>query len=168
MVHVYEENQKLQWLKGDKAGNVEEVVGQDGEWTKFKSGSRISTSLINEFMLPVEGEPLDLSDQETVDKVYQNSQTENKNNKTASKISQSNPIKLLFNKQKKTDLIDLTLNFSINVPSIEIFDIISSTFEKDEVMAELSAFIYNQINSDEIETNLKSSIENLIKDRFKS
>ena len=53
------EKEVLQWIKGDKIGDVETVIGIDNEWTMFESGGRIYTELINEFLSPVQGEPLD-------------------------------------------------------------------------------------------------------------
>ncbi len=53
------EKELLQWIKGEKMGDVETVKGIDNEWTMFESGGRIYTELINEFLSPVQGEPLD-------------------------------------------------------------------------------------------------------------
>lgn len=166
MVQVYEELQKLQWIKGDKAGTVEEVIEQDNEWTKFKSGSRISTNLINEFMLLVDGEPLDIN------QVNDDNQKENHSNIKQSKenhtAAKNNPIKLLFDKQKKTDDIQLNIEFLINVPTTDIFNILSITFDEKEVVEELTQFISNQIDNELIKSKLNESIKQLINNRYKS
>jgi hypothetical protein len=160
----------LQWIKGDKIGNVEKITSQDTEWTTFQSGSRIATNLINEFMIPLEGEPLDLDPIQPI----QNSpikQDEVKTNlaNTANLIRQKdNPIKTLFDKQKKTVKVDLNLTFSINVPQKDIFDIISMSFDEDEVLIELDSFIANQIDADILKDTLRTSIEELIQSRFKT
>jgi hypothetical protein len=159
----------LQWIKGDKIGNVETIANQDSEWTTFKSGSRIATGLINEFMIPIEGEPLDLN---PVQPVLDGPRGTNGPgpHPTGVRVDKrkDNPIKTLFDKQKKTDKVDLKLTFSINVPSKDIFDIISMSFDEDEVLVELDSFISNQIDTDVLKDTLRTSIEELIQKRFKT
>jgi hypothetical protein len=161
--------ESLQWIKGDKIGNVEQIESHDGEWTIFKSGTRIATALINEFMIPIEGEPLDLNPiQPPLDG------PRGTNGPGPDPIGvrldqrKDNPIKTLFDKQKKTDTVDLKLTFSINVPSKDIFNIINMSFDEGEVLDELDSFISNQINEDVLKGTLRTSIEELIKNRFKS
>lgn len=159
----------LQWIKGDKIGNVETIANQDGEWTTFKSGARIATGLINEFMIPIEGEPLDLN---LVQPVLDGPTGTNDIGPHPTRVrvdkGKDNPIKTLFDKQKKTDKVDLKLTFSINVPSKDIFDIISMSFDEDEVLTELDSFITNQIDDEVLKDTLKASIEELIQKRFKT
>lgn len=160
----------LQWVKGDKIGNVEKISTQDGEWTVFQSGARIATSLIHEFMMPLEGEPLDLNPP-TVPLGPTGSNGPGPHpigTQVSPKPVKENPIKTLFDKQKKTDKVDLKLTFSINVPAKDIFDIISMTFDEDEVIAELDSFISAQIDQGILKDTLRTSIEELIKKRYKS
>ena len=60
------EEVKLQWIKGDKFGNVEIVNGTQDQWTTFKSGGRIATNLISEFLEPIVGNALDLNPPQTI------------------------------------------------------------------------------------------------------
>lgn len=158
----------LQWIKGDKIGNVEKIDNQNSEWTTFQSGSRIATDLIHEFMIPIEGEPLDLSIlSESLGPTGSNGLGPHPNGTQGLiKHKKDNPIKTLFDKQKKTDKVDLKLSFSISVPAKNIFDIISMSFDEDEVIAELDSFISAQINPEILKDTLRTSIEELIKDRY--
>lgn len=160
----------LQWVKGDKIGNVEKVSNQDSQWTVFQSGSRIATGLINEFMIPLEGEPLDLGTLPEITDLQPPNEKVTRSAKTPilTKPAKENPIKTLFDKQKKTDNVDLRLTFSINVPTKDIFNIISMTFDEDEVIAELDSFISSQINQEILKDTLRTSIEELIKTRYKT
>ena len=45
-----EEPLKLQWIKGDKFGDVETVDKEEGEFTLFQGGGKIFTNLIPEFL----------------------------------------------------------------------------------------------------------------------
>lgn len=158
---------KLQWIKGDKIGNVESVVTQNAEWTNFQSGSRIATPLINEFMIPIEGEPLELTQANETFDLDKPKLSKTANNTTNQNTNKENPIKTLFNKQKKTDDINLNLSFSIKVPTRDIFNIISMTFGEDEVAMELDSFISEQIDEHILKDTLRESIKELVADRYK-
>ena len=159
------DNVKLQWVKGDKFGSVETIKGIDGEWTLFESGGRISTNLISEFLEVVNGQPLDFGSPTPV--------VEKDGHHIASEIvppqktNDQSPIRTLFDKQKKNDKVKLNLIFPIEVPKEDIYEIISSSFDTDEVNEELESFIKNQISEDLILDSLFDSIKELIKTRYK-
>lgn len=157
------EELKLQWIKGDKMGTVETVVGTEGEWTIFESGGRVSTGLIGEFLSPIDGEPLDFTPSQIT--VPQTGPVQD-NTPTVS-TNTSSPIRTLFDKQKKNDKIKLTLSFPIEVPKEAIYEIISSSFDLDEVNDELESFIVDQISDDFVKDSLMESIKELISTRYK-
>ena len=158
------EEKKLQWIKGDKFGTVEIVKSVDGEWTLFNSGRRIATNLISEFLEPVSNEPLDFSQPTPV--LEKNKHHINKGIVAQQKETTS-PIRILFDKQKKNDKVKLNLTFPIEVPKKAIYEIISSSFDYEEVNSELESFIKNQISEDLILDSLFDSIKELIKTRYK-
>lgn len=153
----------LQWIKGDKFGSVETIKSTEGEWTIFRSGGRIATNLLNEFLEPVNGDPLNFEPPTPALKkaaeVYKQ--------KVPTQEVISSPIRTLFDKQKKNDKIKLNLTFPIEVPKKAIYEIISSSFDLDEVNDELESFIKNQISDDLILDSLFDSITELIKTRYK-
>lgn len=168
-MNMLEEGRQLQWTKGDKIGTVEEISMHENEWTKFKSGSRIATNLINEFMIPIEGEPLDFNQVSEKPLIQNKVDTNLINANSSSKLNKnSNPIKILFDKQKKTENIELNLKFLINVPSSDIFDIINMSFDESEVTEELNSFILNQINETLLKDTLNKAVETLILEKYKS
>lgn len=148
----------LQWVKGDKIGSVETVISQDPDWTTFEGGGRIATSIINEFMAPVEGEPLNLNEVQIVPSL----QTE----RVEIKQKSENPIQLLLSKQRNQDSINLHVTFEINIPPKALFDIISTSFDEVEVVKELNTFILKQIKEDAIKDAIKVAINNVIKDKY--
>lgn len=157
------EQEKLQWIKGDKIGTVEVITGTDGQWTKFESGGRIDTSLISEFLSPIDGEPLDFNPPTpTLQKA-----AETYKEKVTNSLPTPSPIRTLFDKQKKNDKIKLNLTFPIEVPKKAIYEIISSSFDSEEVNDELESFIKDQISEDLILDSLFDSIKELIKTRYK-
>lgn len=157
---------KLQWIKGDKIGTVETISSTEGEWTIFDSGGRISTNLINEFLQPIDGEPLNFDDAPPPSPALKRA-AENYKEKVP-KETVSSPIRTLFDKQKKNDKIKLNLSFPIEIPKKNIYEIISSSFDLDEVNDELESFIKDQINDDLIYDSLFDSIKELISSRYKN
>ena len=77
------------------------------------------------------------------------------------------PIRILFDKQAKNDKVQLTIQFPIEVPKVDIYNIIKASFDKDEVKDELKGFILKQLEEDDILDSLHKSIETLIKERYK-
>jgi hypothetical protein len=158
------EKEQLQWIKGDKIGTVEVISGNDGEWTTFESGSRIATSLISEFLMPIDGEPLDFSPPNPA--LTKAAETYKEKVTTQPKVA--SPIRTLFDKQKKNDSVKLNLTFPIDVPKKAIYEIISTSFDLDEVNEELESYIKDQISEDLVKDSLFESIKQLIKSRYQA
>ena len=161
------ENERLQWIKGDKIGVVETLNGIDGEWTTFEGGGRIATNLIPEFLEPVNGEPLDFNNAPLTKPALKKAAEVYKEKIPTQEVTTS-PIRTLFDKQKKNDKIKLNLTFPIELPKKAIYEIISSSFDLDEVNDELESFIKDQINDDLIYDSLFDSIKELISSRYKN
>lgn len=159
------EQEKLQWIKGEKIGTVEIIKGTEGEWTTFESGGRISTNLISEFFEPVSGQPLDFSETPSPNANLQKA-TKTYKEKVVNPPTTS-PIRTLFDKQKKNDSVKLNLAFPIEVPKKAIYEIISTSFDLDEVNDELESFIVDQISDDFVKDSLMQSIKELISSRYK-
>lgn len=154
--------QRYQWIKSEKTGNVVEVDKVDKEWTYFKGGSRISTTLLSEFMLPLEGDALPLTaDLATVGNI------QGPNVKEEDSPHSEPPIRILFDKQAKNDKVKLKMQFQIEVPKIDIYNIIKASFDEKEVRDELKSFILNQLKEDDILDSLHQSVEDLIEERYK-
>ncbi len=138
----------LQWIKGDKFGSVETIKSTEGEWTIFKSGGRIATNLLNEFLEPVNGDPLNFDPPSPALIKAAESYKE----KVPLQKDIASPIRTLFDKQKKNDKVKLNLTFPIELPKKAIYEIISSSFDADEVNDELVSFISEQVSED---TNIR-------------
>jgi hypothetical protein len=160
--------QRYQWIKSEKTGNVVEVEKVDGDWTNFTDGSRVATELIQEFLLPLEGDELPIkSDLHAIGTI--GGVNSNVVDTEAVEIEDElkSPIAILFDKQKKNDNIKLTVKFSIEIPKTDIYEIIETSFDKEEVKDELEKFILKQLDEDEVTDIIHNSINNLIEERYK-
>jgi len=153
---------KYQWIKGDKIGTVEILDKQEGEWSIFKSGGRINTSLIPEFMLEVDGEELDFDPPTPA--LVNAAETYKKRVKNQPK--NTSPIRTLLDKQKKLDKHNIQISIPIDLLSLDMYSLLSTSFDEEEVNQELQQFIEDQIQSDKVIGMVQESIQSLIKERY--
>ena len=78
------------------------------------------------------------------------------------------PIRVLFNKQKKNNKVKLILEFPVNIPVKGVYELMSTSFDKDEVNEQLQSFILDQLPEDEITDCLFDSIKSLIESKYKA
>ena len=79
----------------------------------------------------------------------------------------TSPIRVLFNKQKKNNKVKLLLEFPVNIPPKGIYELMSTSFDKDEVNEQLYSFIIDQLSQAEITECLQDSIKSLIESKYK-
>jgi hypothetical protein len=160
-----------QWIKGDLSGNVVTFKNEGPQWITFNEGGRIATDLRDEFLQqldpdiagefikpnPIGIDPLNIAAMPTV----------NASSNVEIPAKQASPIRVLFNKQKIIDKVKLTLQFPVNLPLNDIFNLMSSSFDADEVRDELQSFILDQLSQDEILDCLHDSVQSLIESKYK-
>tara|TARA_R110000744_G_scaffold141853_1_gene253292 strand:+ start:1867 stop:2430 length:564 start_codon:yes stop_codon:yes gene_type:complete len=167
-----------QWIKGDESGNVITFKDEGPQWITFNEGGRIATALRDEFLQPLDADiagefintsqssidPLNVGGPRSIDPLGINKPIE-----IATPVDKSkSPIRVLFDKQKRNTKVKLILEFPINIPSIEMYDLMSTSFDSNEVNEELESFILDQLSKDEISDCLFDSIKSLIKSKYKS
>jgi hypothetical protein len=164
-------NKHWQWIKGERSGDVVTFNDEGPQWITFNEGGRIATDLRDEFLQQLDpdiaGEfiksniigldPLNTSAIPTVTAITD----------AVIPAKQTSPIRVLFDKQKKNDKVKLTLQFPVNIPPNGIFNLMSSSFDADEVRDELQSFILDQLSEDEILDCLHSSVQSLIESKYK-
>jgi len=159
-----------QWIKGDESGNVITFKDEGAEWITFNEGGRIATELRDEFLQQLDsdiaGEYINTSN--AIDPLnIGGAATPNNTQPTEILEKVKSPIRILFDKQKKNNKVKLILEFPINIPSIEIYDLMSTSFDSEEVNEELQSFILDQLSKDEISDCLFNSIISLIQSKYK-
>jgi len=166
-----EEVQKLkhwQWIKGDNSGNVVTFNDEGPLWITFNEGGRIATELRDEFLQQLDpdiaGEFIK-TNTSGIDPLNQSAAHVTPIEKVAENII--SPIRILFDKQKKNSKIKLTLEFPINIPPKGMYELMSTSFDKDEVNEQLKSFILDQLSEDEILDCLHNSVQSLIESKYK-
>lgn len=154
-----------QWIKGDQIGMTEFYVKeyeQGGEkFIQFESGNRINIRVLYEFMIPVDKtisristdpEPTPIP---TVNRVN----ISNKRTNPVKEIAEP-PIFSLLKKQKP-NMVDVNINISINLPTKELYDILTTSFENAD--EEIVQYVLRDVNLDAIKESLRNSILDIYK-----
>ena len=157
------ENMEFQWIKGDDIGSAERyknVVSSDTEcFIEFISGKRINSNLMEEYMiyypappklnLPVSAEYVEIPKQSTVTSIVYSD--ENGRNE-----ADESPIYKLLKKQKK-NAVEVSIKLKLNLPSKELYDVLSTSF--DDAEKEIIDFVLSGIDIDDIKSSLADSIK---------
>ena len=151
-----EEPLKLQWIKGDKFGDVETVDKEEGEFTLFQGGGKIFTNLIPEFLT------------ENIDTEMNVLEAPTKTKETPIKKEvETSPLRILLDKQKKLDKVPMGISFSINIPKKNVIEVLESTFDPEELHEELEKFIEDQLDIETVLSTIKDSVKILIQEKYK-
>tara|TARA_R100001463_G_scaffold63561_3_gene116642 strand:+ start:1006 stop:1545 length:540 start_codon:yes stop_codon:yes gene_type:complete len=158
-----------QWIKGDDAGTVVTIKDEDDKWINFNNGTRLSKDLKSEYLQQIDG---DIAGEFIKDKPSGkdplNVSAPQKPIPTETVLSTTpSPIRVLFDKQKKNNKVKLLLEFPVNIPQKAVYELMSTSFDRDEVNDVLQSFILDQLSEDEILDCLHNSVQSLIESKYK-
>ena len=154
-------SEKYQWIKGEKAGSVENYVSHDDEWIYFAGGGRINSNLINEYMMQYDGNGFEVE----ITKHAQKEQPVKNTVIQEAPVKIMDPVKTLLKQSIKTDE-EFNYKILVNIPKQTVYELIKDSFECDidELIKEL---IFENINKntlyEEIQTSIKEQIINFYK-----
>ncbi len=156
-------NMEFQWIKGDDIGVLESyrdisAVGEDF-FIEFNSGKRMNINLVDEFLmyypappkqdLGIKADFIEIPKSSSVTSiVYNDTPTRNE--------SEESPIYKLLKKQKKNS-VEVGIKLKLNLPSKELYGVLSSSFEDAE--KEIIDFVLSGVDIDDIKASLADSIK---------
>jgi hypothetical protein len=156
-------NMEFQWIKGDDVGAIESYknvtsVGDDF-FLEFNSGKRMNVNLVDEFLmyypappkqdLGIKAEFVEVSKPSSVTSIiYNDTPTRNE--------FEESPIYKLLKKQKKNS-VEVGIKLKLNLPSKELYGVLSSSFEDAE--KEIIDFVLSGVDIDDIKASLADSIK---------
>ncbi len=156
-----------QWIKGDDVGNVVTIKNEDDKWINFNNGTRLAKDLKSEFIQPLESDLASELLKTQSSKGMPSITVEKTTVDVSIPKKEISPIRVLFNKQKKNNKVKLILEFPVNIPVKGVYELMSTSFDKDEVNEQLQSFILDQLPEDEITDCLFDSIKSLIESKYK-
>lgn len=154
--------EKYQWIKGDKSGKVEAYASHDNDWVYFLGGGRISTGVLNEFMIQVDGDtPLDLSITRSDKKVEPIIKQQ-----PVKKKEDFNPVKSLLSQAAK-DKQECLYRYNIDLPKAAVYNLIKDSFETDvdELLVEM---IMSTIDKNELYKSVEEQLKQQILKFYKN
>lgn len=156
-------NMEFQWIKGDDIGLIESYknVAQvnDDYFIEFTSGKRMNINLADEFLmyypappkrdLGISAEFVEIQKPSSVTSiVYDEAPPKNE--------SEESPIYKLLKKQKKNS-VEVSIKLKLNLPSKELYGVLSSSFEDAE--KDIIDFVLSGVDIDDIKASLADSIK---------
>lgn len=156
-------NMEFQWIKGDDIGAIETYknVAHSGDsyFIEFTSGKRMNVNLIDEFLmyypappkqdLGIRAEFTEMSKPSSVTSiVYDEIPVKSE--------SDESPIYKLLKKQKKNS-VEVSIKLKLNLPSKELYGVLSSSFEDAE--KDIIDFVLSGVDIDDIKASLADSIK---------
>lgn len=158
-----------QWIKGDDAGTVVTIKDEDDKWINFNNGTRLSKDLKSEYLQQLDSDIAgEFITTKSIDKDPLNvSAPQNSTLTETAPPTAPSPIRVLFNKQKKNNKVKLLLEFPVNIPQKAVYELMSTSFDRDEVNDVLQSFILDQLSEDEILDCLHNSVQSLIESKYK-
>lgn len=158
-----------QWIKGENISQVQhykDLVNENGKtYVLFTDGNRMSTDLLEEFMIRVEKGyeevSLDSAPQENeAQNISKSSVKPRESEQKKSIVIEENPIFSLLSKQKE-NWVDVDLKLSINLPPKSLWDILISSF--DDAEKDILEFVTKDLDIEVVRQSLRESIKEIYK-----
>ena len=154
---------EFQWIKGEYlsgAENYKNVISNDNDiFIEFSSGRRINMDLLDEYLVYFPAQPkIPQPQQSTIN------QTQIKKDSSVTSIvyddqlkiyNEDSPIYKLLKKQKK-NLVEISIKIKLNLPSKELYGVLSTSFEDAD--KEIIEFVLDGVDIDDIKASLAQSI----------
>jgi hypothetical protein len=170
-----------EWETSSRKGQVEVYMAETEDTVYFESGRFVSKSewesgalrQIEEFEYRAKEVKVPQEDQFAKWESMLGNETiiENSTPEPVKVIEEVNPIKVILERQKKKDTIEIPIKFEIEIPSKKVMSLLDMMFDREEVTAEIIKSVTSSINVDfivsEIESQIRSSIEDSYDDEEK-
>ena len=172
-----DKQQKMyQWIKGDKFGTVVTVAEdqKDGKWLYFEDGSRINPSLVHEYLMEVENERevLKVAEELTTNpdeltrpqSVPMQDQAPTPVNSTPAK--EPTIMGNMIMKMSKKNVVNVPLQINLNIPTPEIYAMLSGGMEVEDLNEEIMEVALQQIEINNLTEYLKENISTFLSEYY--
>ena len=153
---------KMQWIKGEKLGSVEEVDREEDGWIIFKSGGRVNVALKTEFLSVVDSNTHTMNIQAELDVWLQSSP------KTAPVVAPvKSPITALLEKSSSMTDVTFALEIKVNSPTPELLAILVDSFG-EEACKEVTEYLIDQVDTKALIAAAREKVERMAQSTTKS
>ena len=164
-----------QWIKGDNFGKVVTVAEdqQDGKWLYFEDGSRINPNLVQEFLMVVKNEKdvLQVSNDTSMlqtGPVQDQTPTVATNTSSPVEPQATEPTIMgkMIMKMSKKNVVNVPIQININIPTPELYAMLASGMEEEDLNEEIMAVALQQIEIDNLTEYLKENISTFLSEYY--
>jgi hypothetical protein len=168
-----------QWTQGQRSGRVEVYVAEDDNNVYFESGRFVAKELFDvhlkeidegtysskvtaqDMPAPPPTVPQSIEEWEALN-IPQSPSQNSIEPPTPIQQKEKSPIQIILEKQKKLSKEQLNVTLDLEFPSAKVFEFMTMMFDEDEVIEEITNFVYSQLSSDDIHESIKNSIKTKI------
>ena len=164
-----------QWIKGDNFGKVVTVAEdqKDGKWLYFEDGSRIAPEFVHEYLMKVanDREILKVAETEVPETGPVQDQTPTiATNTSAPAESVSTPEPTIMGKMimkmSKKNVVNVPLQINLNIPTPEIYAMLSGGMEEEDLNEEIMEVALQQIEINNLTEYLKENISTFLSEYY--
>lgn len=148
---IFDEKRYFEWISGIDTGTVEVYVAELNDVIWFESGRNCPKERIDISVKEITETEYNLKKEVIPSTIFPQSQQIPPLGNPEIKQKETNPIRIILDKQKKLDNIKINYPVTIQIPSKKIIDFLSMMFDEDEVAEEISKFVIEKIDSTLIE-----------------
>ena len=170
-----------QWASGQRTGRVEVYLAESDTDVYFESGRFVSKELLNSQLMEIDESTYNAKATQqdlppppppvpqTIEEWEAALGTEPIFTETTSQRIQTepqkekSPIRIILEKQKK--MSKLNLNFileNLDFPNPKVLEFLTMMFDEDEIVEEMTEFVFSQMTQEEIHECIKNSIKSHI------
>ena len=171
------ETKRYQWKKGENFGKIVEVKTIDMEFIYFTDGSRIFKNLSNEFLEEVKDGRVPLPGAEQAaaklsGEVPQTGpvqdQTPTVATNTSTPVSTQPEVKepsvmgKMILKMSKKNLVTVPIKINLNIPTPELYAVLSGGMETEDLNEEIMEVALSQIEMDKLQDYIRANVTDFL------
>lgn len=173
------ETKRYQWKKGENFGKIVEVKTTDMDFIYFTDGSRIFKNISNEFLEEVKDGRVPLPGAEqaaaklngevvsTESSIIQ-PETQTTSVNTANAVINQPIVKeptvmgKMIMKMSKKNLVTVPIQINLNIPTPELYAVLSGGMETEDLNEEIMEVALSQIEMDKLQDYIKANVTDFL------
>jgi hypothetical protein len=158
---------KYQWVKGDRFGDI--VIAsenqEDTKWLYFNDGTRINPELVDEFLLKIE-KPNQIFDISNLGQNIPNNKPVDTVTETPIPINEPTIMGKMIIKMSKKNVVNVPVQININIPTGDLYNILSGGMEEEDLNEEILAVALQQIEINNLQAYIKENVSQFLTEYY--
>ena len=177
MEEVQDKVERYQWIKGENFGDIVEVESSDSKFIYFTNGSKIFRQVSSEFLEKVVDGNIPLPGADKAAALINN--TEAQNNQSANKFEPAQPIQTsetpaiepsimgkMIMKMSKKNVVSVPIQINLNIPTPQLYGMLSDGMEEDDLNEEIMAVALSQIEMDKLQEYIRTNVTDFLSEYY--